>query len=187
MEIQAGNIGLANYTGKNFLSSAIRFFTHVKGVPDYTHGYIGLGPVRNFPSIIEASYDISTQAWRKFISDKGESCEVYELQGINPMVLNTALDNLYYDKAETIYGFLAILWWVWAWFLRLFGIELSGKHNPLPYGIFCTKLVWQFLASLNDTEIWEHLQKWGSDNFAPVNLKQLIMELPHRFKRIDNV
>jgi hypothetical protein len=150
-----GNIVLLNRKKGGWFSTLQRFFTKM----DYTHCAIVVTKYKNREMVLSADELIELYPLQKYFEEKDTDIEIWELEGDYEAITDILIDRY----VGTYYGFTQVFWFVFRWFMEIFGKDVRRYRNPFCHGTICSELVWYFLEAIPNENLNDRVHEWNPD------------------------
>lgn len=175
------NRGLANA-----LPTLIRFFTHVKGLPDLSHSGVIGNDYNGTLSCFEAGVAVQVVPFKRNYRDSAvEEYWVYRLKKATPEDKQRALKYIYEEFSGVVYNPLQLVWFMWRWFNeRVLCRDIRRQKNWMTADVICSEVDYWYLC-MAGAEYNAEMRWWNADTIQPADLRSVFIGRPDLFELVE--
>ncbi len=170
-----------------FFPKLVRFFTKSKlshcGIVFFNLGF-------GAETVIESTTLVQVVPFqRNYRDSKNEEYIVFELidktLSRQKIDLDKILIDLFKEYSGQSYGYFQLLWFVFRWFVGLFGFDISNHKNWFTQNVICSEVLFQYLKALKILVLDEKLKKFNSDTVQAQDLFDIVKSCPDIFRVVE--
>lgn len=169
---------------KGLFPKLVRFFTRSNishcGIIFFNLGY-GVDTVIESTTLVQiVPFD------RNYRNANNEEYVVYEILPKSKVDVSSLLIKTFNQYSGQSYGYFQLLWFVWRWFVGIFGFDISQNKNWFTENVICSEVLFSFLKEHKIHPFNERLMKLNPDTVQADDLFKLVKSCPDIFRVVES-